>query len=258
MRPETLDEMFARTLSYDYESDAAWGAVNALQELATRAVFEQAEAWCSSQDSMKRARGADILAQIGKTAERPDNCFPDESFTVVSGMLVRETELLPLASAIYALGHIGDPRAISLLVQHQPHPDANVRFAVAFSLGCFANDPLAAKVLIKLTVDAVADVRDWATFGLGVLGQLDSPEIRDALTARLKDHCDDAREEAMVGLAKRRDQRILAPLLSSLESMHVPDRAIEAAHEMLGLDNEDGEGWAGSDYAAALRTKFGV
>lgn len=258
MRTETLDEMFARTLSDDYESDAAWNAVNTLQKLASQAVFDQAAAWCSSQDLMKRARGADILAQIGKTAEHASNSFPDESFTTVSGMLARETEPLPLASAIYALGHIDDPRAISLLVQYQSHPDANVRFAAAFSLGCFANDPLAAKVLTKLTVDADADVRDWATFGLGVLGQLDSPEIRDALAARLNDHCADAREEAMVGLAKRRDQRVLAPLLSSLESMHVPDRAIEAAYEMLGLDNEDGEGWSGSDYAAALRANFGV
>jgi HEAT repeat protein len=257
MPAEALDEMFATTLSDEYESDESWEAVSALQRLGGRAVFERASAWCSSQDAKKRARGADILAQIGKTAEHPGNSFPDESFAVVSGMLTRETEPLPLASAIYALGHIGDPRAVSILVEYQSHPDANVRFAVATALGHFADGPLAAQVLIRLTADTDADVRDWATFGLGVLGQQDSAEIRDALAARLNDACDDAREEAMIGLAKRRDQRVLAPLISSLESALVPDRAIEAAFEMLGLQNEHGEGWAGTAYAAALRTKFG-
>lgn len=169
MPTETLDEIFARTLSADYESDASWDAVNTLQKLASRTVFERAATWCSSQELMKRARGADILAQIGKTVEHPGHSFPEESFDVVSGMLARETELLPLTSAIFALGHIDDPRAINRLVLYQSHPDANVRFATASALGHFANDPFAAKVLIKLTADTDAHVRDWATFGLGVL-----------------------------------------------------------------------------------------
>jgi HEAT repeat protein len=250
--------MFARTLSDDYESDAAWEAVTALQKLGSRKVFEQAAAWCNSQEPMKRARGADILAQIGKTAEHPSNSFPDETFNVVSDMLTQETEPLPLASAIHALGHFDDPRAVSLLVQYRSHPNTNVRFAVATALGHFANDSLGAPALIQLMADTDADVRDWATFGLGVLGRQDSPEIRDALAARLDDPCNDAREEAMIGLAKRRDLRVLSPLISSLEAAPVPDRAIEAASEMLGLQNKDGEGWAGTHYAAALRKKFGM
>jgi HEAT repeat protein len=168
-------------------------------------------------------------------------------------MLTRETETLPLICAIHALGHIGTARAVSFLMRYGSHPDANVRFAAATALGHFANDSLATSALIKLTADTDADVCDWATFGLGVLGRLDSPKIRDALVARLHNTCDDAREEAMIGLAMRRDQRVLSALLSSLEAGPFPVRAIEAASEMLGLQNEDGEGWAGIDYAAALR-----
>ena len=257
MSPQTLDEMFARTLSGDYKSDAPWEAIAALQKLGSREVFQRAAAWCNSPEPMKRARGADILAQIGKTVEHPSNNFPDECFAVVSSMLTREKEPLPLRSAIHALGHIEDPTAVSLLVQHRSHPDANVRFAVATALGSFADDFLAASALIQLTCDTNADVRDWATFGLGVLGRLDSTEIRNALAARLNDPCDEAREEAMIGLAKRQDQRVLSPLISSLEAASVADRAVEAASELLGLPDEDGEGWTGKDYAAALREKFG-
>jgi hypothetical protein len=84
VRGDSEPTLFARTLSDDYESDAAWEAVTALQGLGSRKVFEQAAKWCNSQEPIKRARGADILAQIGKTAEHPSNSFPDESFNVVS------------------------------------------------------------------------------------------------------------------------------------------------------------------------------
>jgi HEAT repeat protein len=72
---EALDKMFARTLSDDYESDTSWEAVRALHKLGTQEVFEQAAAWCASQDPMKRARSADILGQIGETSEHPGNSF---------------------------------------------------------------------------------------------------------------------------------------------------------------------------------------
>ena len=49
------------------------------------------------------------------------------------------------------------------------------------------------------------DLRDWATFGLGVQGSSDSFAIRDALLERLSDADQDVREEAMVGLGKRKN-----------------------------------------------------
>ena len=258
MSAESLAEMFARTLSDDYESETAWDAVSALRKLGDRRVFEQAAEWCNSQEPLKRARGANILAQLGRTVEHRSNSFPEESFAVISEMLMRETEALPLASAIHALGDIDDPRAVRLLIPYRSHPNENVRFAVAVSLGQFPNDPDVVPTLIELMDDADADVRDWATFGLGVQGDQDSPEIRNALAARLNDPFEDAREEAMAGLAKRRDQRVLSPLIASLESKPVRAVAVEAASEMLGLQNDEDEGWTGTDYAAALRRKFGV
>jgi hypothetical protein len=62
----------------------------------------------------------------------------------------------------------------------------------------------------------------------------------------------------MIGLAMRRDLRVLPPLISSLEGASVPDRAIEAAIEMMGLQIEEGEKWTGVDYAVGLRKMFGV
>jgi HEAT repeat protein len=257
MTSTKIDDLFAQTLAGDYDADASLEAVNALQNMGNREVFDRAALWCRSTDPLERARGADILAQLGRTAEHPDTIYPDESFAAVSTMIQGETEPLPLSSAIHAAGHIGNPLALPLITKHRAHADPEVRLAVAFSLGQFPGDPSAAEALLTLTCDADDDVRDWATFGIGALGKLDSPEIRDALICRLKDSWDDVRQEAMVGLARLKDRRVIAELLSVLEQPEVPDLAIEAASEM--LEEQDAvSDWKGKDYADALRERFGL
>lgn len=250
-----LDDLFEMALSGSYDDDVPWEAVRNLHRLGSREVFDRAAAWCSSSDALKRARGADVLAQLGKTAEHPTNNFPDESFAVVSSLVRQEIDPLPLLSAIQALGHIGNPQAVSLVIAHRLNPKPQVRFAVACALGNFADDPSAIEALLALTQDIDDDVRDWATFGVGVLGHGDSPGIRDALVKLLADCDEDVREEAMVGLGKRKDQRVLPILLSALEQPIPPDRAIEAASEMLDMQNESDD-WKGIHYAAALRERF--
>jgi HEAT repeat protein len=88
-------------------------------------------------------------------------------------------------------------------------------------------------------------------------GNTDSDEIREALVRRLTDSDEDVREEAMVGLGKRKDQRVLSTLLIALERPNTPVRVIETAYQILGMDNER-EGWKGTDYAAALRQRFSL
>jgi HEAT repeat protein len=251
-----IEALFGETLVGDYDADAPWAAVRELRRIASSEVFDIASNWCRSQNPLERARGADVLAQLGRTAEHPDNCFAEESYSAVSAMIENETDVLPLISAVYALGHIYDPRAIPLIIRFAQHPEAEVRFAVACALGHFPNDDLSARPLLALTEDVDEDVRDWATFGLGVQGNLDSPEIRDALAKRLSDPFSDARQEAMAALAKRRDTRVLLPLLQALEKPLVSNCEIEAAYLMLGFAREK-EGWDKNDYAEALKELYG-
>jgi len=156
---------------------------------------------------------------------------------VVTDLVQRETEPQPLAADIAALGHLDNPVAVPLIASFSSRPSAEVRFDVAFALGCFPNHPLSAETLLRLTQDMDDDVRDWATFGLGVLGNTDSEEIREALVRRLSDSDEDVREEAMVGLGKRKDQRVLSTLLIALEQPNTTVRTIETAYQMLGMDN---------------------
>jgi HEAT repeat protein len=155
------------------------------------------------------------------------------------------------------MGHLYNFAGVPLIAGFGTHPTSDIRYAVAFALGCFPNEPLSITTLLKLIDDTDEDVRDWATFGLGNLGDADSPEIRVALVRRLYDSKEDVREEAMVGLGKRKDPCVLTALLGALEQPDLTGMAIEAAYLMLGMA-EEREGWTAADYAAALRTQFSM
>ncbi|MGH9508809.1 MAG: HEAT repeat domain-containing protein [Terriglobales bacterium] len=257
MTARDIDELFAQTLSGGYEDEASWQAVHTLRLAGTREVFERAAEWCNSNDPLARARGVDVLAQLGRSADHPSNNFSEESYALITALLQRETVARPLASAIAALGHLDNPLAVPLIAPFCSHPDPEVRFDVAFALGCFPDEALSTATLLHLTQDKEANVRDWAIFGLGVLGDRDSPEIRDVLFRCMSDSDEDVREEAMVGLGKRKDQRVLSALLSALQQPAMTDRVIEAAYLMLGMQNER-QDWQGADYAAALREQFSL
>jgi HEAT repeat protein len=255
MTPEHIDELFGKTLAGDYEDDAAWHAVHDLRRIGSREVFDRAAEWCGSNDPLVRTRGLDVLAQIGRSAEHPSNSFPDESFSIVAGVLKDEREVRPLDSAITALGNLDNPAAIPLILQFRSHSNSDVRHAVAFALGSFPNDPRTSEGLLALTKDPDENVRDWATFALGVLGERDSSEIRAALLQRLNDADEDVRAEAMAGLGKRRDRRVLPALVEALAEADVSQPVIEAACHMLDMQ-ADREDWNAADYASALRERF--
>src|SRR5579863_8716875 len=186
-----IEGLFAKTLQGEYDDEEPWHAVHALHHIGSRAVLETASAWCRSDSPLKRARGADVLAQLGRSADHLENKFPEESFSAVAAMAENEKLDQPLSSAIQALGHIGDPRAIPLLVRYSTHPESEIRFAVACASGSFAGEPAIVAVLLELMRDLDDDVRDWATFALGTLSAVDTAEVRDALEKRLNDPSSD-------------------------------------------------------------------
>ena len=251
----SIDDLFARTLAGDYDDDAPWEAVDALRRIGSREVFDRATEWCASTNPLARARGCDVLAQLGCTVEHPAKMFADESFSLVSRMVGQETELRPLRSAIYALGHLDRSAAVPLILSFRSHSDAGVRYAAAFALGCYPDDAGSVQGLLALMEDADANVRDWATFGLGVQGNADSPEIREALLRRLSDEDDETREEAMAGLAKRRDISIIPAVIAELDEPPANLPVLDAAASLLDIE-EDLDDWDEGKYAAALRHRF--
>ena len=252
---DSVDDLFAQTLQGEYESEAPWKAISALRKLGTRQVFDHAAAWCRDEDPLKRARAADVLAQLGRTMGQAANAFPEESFKVLTDLAAQEQGIVPLSSAIAALGHLGNPQAVPLIASYVGHANSRVRFEVAFALGCFPNEPRSVAGLVQLTGDSDDETRDWATFGLGVQGDADSEEIRDALLSRLNDPYQNVRDEAMSGLGKRKDPRVVKSLLESLRSGAITDPVLEAAYSLLGMDEEPAD-WTTEQYIAALEERF--
>ncbi|MFI5844898.1 hypothetical protein ACIA8K_34875 [Catenuloplanes sp. NPDC051500] len=75
--------------------------------------------------------------------------------------------------------------------------------------------------LIALTTDPDPDVRDWATFGLGCQLEHDTPAIRAALWARVGDPGAHTTDEAVFGLARRRDPLAAAMVAEALAEPEV-------------------------------------
>ena len=123
----TIDQLFERLLlARRDDDDAAWQPLWELRRIASREGFDRAAEWCMSPDPVLRARGADVLAQVGVSIETPRNKYPEEAFAAISEMLDRESESEPLDSAITALGHLGDARSIPPIVRFIAHENSDV------------------------------------------------------------------------------------------------------------------------------------
>ena len=227
--PRPTEELICLALDHkadDYD-DVGWNAVVTLHYRATREVLETAKKLLMSQIPKERALGADVLGQLGV----PDRAFPEESVTALLENLKDERDPDVLNSVGVALGHHNDSRAIEPLCELKNHPDDRARFGVVIGL-LTCEDDLAIKTMMELSRDQDRDVRNWATFGLGSQINTDRPEIRQALLERLNEEEDsEVRGEALVGLARRKDQRALEPLIKELSSDLVGSLAVEAAIE---------------------------
>ena len=148
-------------------------------------------------------------------------------------MLGLTDEPAALIAIAQAMGAAWNDEASLALLPLTSHPNADVRLAVTRALPGGVQKPDAknrvARALTQLTIDESSAIRDWAVFGLGSILDVDTPEVRQALRARLFDSDLDTRLEALVGLAERRDPTILDMLREELRGDTVDLLAVDAA-----------------------------
>lgn len=221
--------------SVNDESDLYWDILYALHLRSDSQIFDTAVEWCQSSESCLRALGADALSQLGCTASDSPYPFGEASLPILLGLL-KDSETEVLCGAIDALGHHvsnGFLWESSELVAFANHDSADVRLSVAYALGgpqCDCSD-LAVALMCQLAQDDDYDVRNWAIFGLGNLSDADSPQVREVLFHGLSDPDDEIRGEAVMGLAKRQDTRVIPVVLKELALPSVDVLVIEAAVE---------------------------
>jgi HEAT repeat protein len=228
-----VPELFEVTLQSDYEDAAAWDAVASLRLRGTPEIFDSAKKYCRSDDPKARARGLDVLAQLGVSKPDSERPYIEESVSMAIERLNDESALV-VHSAAWVLAHLPSDRTISTLIGMRRHADPDIRYAAAFGLhGCSTEE--GKQTLIELMEDSDDEVRNWATFGLGSISEVDGPDVRDALRKRLDDSFEDARDEGLWGLARRKDPSALQILLERLESESWMQGDEYAAVDALGL-----------------------
>jgi HEAT repeat protein len=213
-----------------YDEDTRWELIGGIMDECPDDVFEASKGLVRGEHERERTLGADILGRL--VGSDPEAALDVE----LSLLPALKNERAPnaIASMVAALGHVGDPSALTQLMPLARHPDAGVRLSVAFAVASISPRPLSDEVklsLIRLSGDADPEVRDWATFGLGTLLTEESPEVTAALLARASDAYHEARAEALFGLAVRRDPRAVPHLIRALGSAHVQGLEVDAAAE---------------------------
>ena len=230
------DELFLSSFRGGYDDDEPWASVHELQRRNSEAVFHRAAEYCRSEVPLQRARSLQVLAQLGGGKPDVERAYVEPSVTIALEHLVDPSGMV-VAAAAWTLSHLQGNRAVAALIRIRDNPDPEVRHAVACGMTS-STDTLAVETLILLMEDSGEDVRDWATFGLGSLREEDSSEIRGAFRKRLNDSFEDARQEAIWGLARRKDQQGLTLLLSRLYSGESVAGDEMAACELCGVSVE--------------------
>ena len=233
------EELFAATLEGEYDDDSPWEDVSVLRLRGGTEVFEVAKRYCSSENPKARARGLSVLAQLDAGKPDSERPFMTECVSIAIDH-IPESDQEIVRCAAWALSHLGTEKAVACLIDLRNHPDADVRHAVANCIP-LRKHPEGVNILLALMEDEDEVVRDWATFALGnddliehgVRRYTDSPEIRAALRGRLEDPYDEARHEAVWGLARRRDAIGMKLLLSHLESEDWWEGDKDVAEELL-------------------------
>jgi HEAT repeat protein len=238
------DELVERALVLDDEDEhddgEYWAIVSELQRRGDRETFEAARALCLEDSDGARCLGVAVLSQLAAAAGRP---FLDESLPLVIGLCGEAASEDVLAASLHALGQLQDPRGAAAVLSHTTHPDAIVRLAVAQAAEGVAGEPpdrAVVDAVVGLTRDEDDAVRNWSTFSLALLLELDDPVIREALHARIGDHDAATAAEALAGLAARNDPRAAPALLTRLEAagkppfpeQHVADVLVDAAEQL--------------------------
>ncbi|MGA4977848.1 ankyrin repeat domain-containing protein [Streptomyces cinereoruber] len=223
-----VEELAARALRCGDPALDDW--TTAVAELAGRAdeeTFVAAAGWCAYRDPLRRALGARVLGALPGFAQ---SAVPVLRRLAAEPAGAAGTAREPLLSVVTALGECGDPAAVPELLAAAGHPDAVVRGAVAGALAGIvpAGHVEALGVLLALSRDGDARVRDWATLALAELPD-DTPLVREGLAERLADPDPETAAEAARGLAIRQDPRAVDALASVLGDGEADGAARETA-----------------------------
>ncbi|WP_433431112.1 ankyrin repeat domain-containing protein [Nonomuraea sp. CA-141351] len=204
-----VDQLVARAVAHrdvDEDAETWWIVADSLGKRADEETYEALSRLCASEDAREREFGVDAIAQFGfAEGEKP---YLERTLPLLQKMVTTEGNPQVLRSVLAALGHQGDPRALPQVLDiiERPGHKRTMTDAIALADVLPPDHEEGLALLIAMTEEEDAEVRDWATAGLAGLSA-DTPRIREALAARLADSDLRTVAEATRGLLVRGDDR---------------------------------------------------
>lgn len=227
----TSEKLFTRLLTYKSET-AHWDTIRELRSRAGKDIFEKACQLIRSTKVQERIIGAEILSQFGT----PPRLWIKSILKLFFETLQKEKNAKVISTLLYGIGHNSEHLTrndIAYICTWKNNQNIEVQQALVFALGGLDNT-IALDTLISFTESKQSSIRDWATFGIGALSDKDNAIIRKALWNRLSDKHKATRQEAIFGLAKRKDLRVKDVLKKELEIIDHHGSYILEAIEVLG------------------------
>ena len=206
-RTDWTDEKLISRLINNKSDRSHWDNIHVLRKRPSQGLFLKCVELTQSKDQKIRRIGIDILAQFGL----PQRLFLKQTLELYFDLLNIETEPKVLRSLLYAIGYNNNKLnkgQIEKLCTFSDNDNELVKEGLVFSLISIDNKK-AIETLIKLTKDKLSHIRNWATFGIGTQIGRDDKNIREALWHRINDKHQETKLEAVVGLAKLKDSRII-------------------------------------------------
>lgn len=210
-----------------------WDNITELRKRASNELFSKCVKLTKSKIEKERMIGIDMLAQLSSKGNiRP---FSKKVIEIYLDLLKKEKTPLNLMSILYGIGHnnenITTDEQVNLIASFQNHNEDCVREGVTSALSGLESK-MAIETLISLCEDKRSYIRDWATFGIGNLLDIDNDNIRKCLWKRVNDKHQDTKLEAILGLAKRKDKAIKTFIVRELLDGEFGTLLFEAIEEL--------------------------
>ncbi len=226
------EKLIEKALNYKtnnyYTNKYRWENVHILRRRPSNKLFLICKALTESENSEKRILGINILAQMGLT-KRP---YLNETLEIYFNLLDIEKDSYVLMSLLYGIGHNNNElnkTQIEKLCSFSKTTDDLINEGLLHAVG-FIKNSKAIDILINFTEHKYSYMRDWATFYLGQ-SDSNSKKIKEALWKRINDKDENTKFEAIFGLAKRKDERIVEIIIKELKKRDFQNLLFDAILE---------------------------
>lgn len=207
-----------------------WNNISELRKRATEEIYDQAYKLAQSENDKKKIIGIDVLAQLGFNPR----IGQQKTVELYFDLLKNEQNDDVLFLLFFGISHNNEnltEKQILKLTEFKNSKNKDIRYSLVSALSTIENQK-AIETLIELSEDKYSSIRNWATFGIGTLSEEKNDRILNALWKRTKDKHQETRLEAIIGLAKRKQNAVKANIIDEIKDGNYTTLLFDAIAEL--------------------------